>query len=67
LEQLQQGRGDIRVFTAGNLVSLLDHGYPGAEAAHRLRQLKSDISAAQHDEVLRQAIQFESLDVGHGF
>ena len=56
---------DVRVFAAGQLLSVLDDGHPRAEAAHGLRQFQPDVAAADDDQMLWQAVEVQQLDVGH--
>src|SRR5262249_60321448 len=55
---------DVRVLVVENLLTLRDDGDTASEAAVRLRELEADVSTAEHDEVLGQAIELEQLDVG---
>jgi hypothetical protein len=57
--------GHVRIFTPGELVTSLDHGHDGAEPTKGLRQLQSDIPAADHDETLRHPVEFERFDTRH--
>src|SRR6185437_10706893 len=43
----------------------LDDRHPTAEASQSLGHLDSDKATAQNEEVLRDAVQFEGLDVRH--
>ena len=42
----------------------VDHRHPAAESAHRLRQFETHITASQDQQMLRNVIQFQRLDVG---
>ena len=54
---------DVWVLATGDLWAAFDDGHPAAKAAIGLRQLQPDISAAEHDEVLGQPIEFQHLDI----
>jgi hypothetical protein len=54
---------DVWVLATGDLWTAFDDGHPAAKAAIGLRQLQPDISAAEHDEVLGQPIEFQHLDI----
>jgi hypothetical protein len=41
------------------------HRHVRAEPPHGLRQFEADIAAAHHDEMLRESVEVECLDVGH--
>jgi hypothetical protein len=45
---------------------VFDDGHAAAEAAIGLPKLEADIAAAEHDEMLRQITQLESLDMSEG-
>src|SRR4051794_33367360 len=64
-EQVEDFGGDVRIFTAGELVTSFDHGHFRAEATKGLRQFQSDISTADDDEMLRHALEFERFDMRH--
>ena len=53
VEELKYRRAKVRVFTAGQLLSLLDHGHSRAEAAH------------EHDHVPGDVVRAAITDLGH--
>ena len=53
------------ILAVGQGVVPLDDRHATAEASHRLGQLEPDVAASQDDEVIRDAVQFEGLDVCH--
>ncbi len=55
---------DVRVLPAHELRTGLDDRHFGAEAAVSLRQFETGITAADHDEVRRQNVELENLDMG---
>src|SRR5437764_15388123 len=57
----------VFVFTRKKAPAALENGDTAPEAAHRLRKLKADITAAKHDQVLGYVIEFECFNVGKGF
>ena len=65
LEEFAQGLRDVAVFAVGQGVVPLDDRHAAAEAAQGLGQLEADVAAPQDEEVLRDAVQFEGLDVRH--
>ena len=56
--------GDVGILAAHQPGSGLDHGHAAPEAAVSLGQFEADITAAEHDQMLRQIIEFEGLDMG---
>ena len=56
--------GDVRVLAMDQRAVPLDDGHAAAEAAERLRQLEADVAAAQDDQVSREVVQLQGLDVG---
>jgi hypothetical protein len=57
--------GDVGILARGDLRSLLDDRDAAAEAPIGLRQLEADIAAAEHDQMRRQAVELQRLDVAH--
>ena len=60
-----QGLRDVAILAVGQGVVPLDDRHAAAEASHGLGQLEPDVSAPQDEEVIRDAVQFEGLDVRH--
>ena len=56
--------GDVRVLAVDQRAVPLDDGHAAAEAAERLRQLEAHVAAAQDDQVFRELVQLQGLDVG---
>src|SRR5262249_14205972 len=56
----------VGVFARHELGAPFDDGHAAAEAAIDLRKLEADIAAAEHDEMLRQRTELESLDMSEG-
>src|SRR4029079_10468797 len=54
---------NVTVFATHELGAVFDDGHAAAEAAIGLRELKTDIAAAKHDQMPRQVIELESLDM----
>ena len=65
LEELAQGLRDVAVLAMGQGVVPLDDRHAAAEAAKGLGQLEPDVAAPQDDEVTRDAVQVEGLNVRH--
>ena len=65
VEEFPQGLRDVAVLAVGQGVVPLDDRHAAAEAAQGLGQLEPDVAAPQDEEVLRDAVQFEGLDVRH--
>jgi hypothetical protein len=65
VEDPPQGLRDVAILAMGQGAVPLDDCHAAAEPPHRLGQLESDVAAAQDEEVLRDAVQFEGLDVCH--
>ena len=55
--------GDVRVFTMDERAVALDHGHAATETPKRLGQLDADIAAAQDDQVFREVVELQGLDV----
>ena len=53
----------VGVLAPGELRSVLDDGHAAAEAAVGLRQFEADIAAAEHDQMRRQIVEFQRLDI----
>src|SRR5215472_2896677 len=49
---------DVVVFSMQQAFAPPDHGHFASESAHGLCQLQSDITAADHDEMIRDLVQF---------
>jgi hypothetical protein len=64
-KQLLERRSDIRILPPGKLRSPLDHRHRGAKPPHRLRQLETDVAAAEYDQVLRHPFELEQFDMRH--
>ena len=56
--------GHVRVLAVDQRAVPLDDGHAAAEAAERLRQLEAHVAAAQDDQVFREVVQVQGLDVG---
>ena len=65
VEEFPQRLRDVAIFAVGQGVVPLDDRHAAAEASQGLGQLESDVAAPQDEEVLRDAVQFEGLDVRH--
>src|SRR5262249_41191164 len=55
---------DVGILPAHQLRAGLDDRHAAAETKVSLRQFEADIAAPKHDQMRRQVIEFESLDVG---
>ncbi len=55
--------GHVRVFAMDQRAVPFDDGHAAAEAAEGLRQLEAHVAAAQDDQVFRQVVQIQCLDV----
>ena len=55
--------GDLRIFAAREPWAMLDDCDAAPEASIGLRQLNADISATEDDEVIRNSVEFERLNV----
>src|SRR5215471_14790668 len=64
-EEFEEGFADIRVFAGGELRSSLDEGDLAAKSPHGLTEFECDVTAAQDDDVAGNAVELESLDMGH--
>jgi hypothetical protein len=64
-EQALERGADVRIFAAGELRTMLDHGHIRAEPAKRLRKFKADVPAAEHNQMPGQAIELQRLDMRH--
>jgi hypothetical protein len=60
----EKHRYNIRVFVWQKLRTVLQNGDPTSETAVRLGKLQTDIAAADHNQMLGQAIQFEQFNIG---
>ncbi len=60
---VKRGR-DVLIFPVGQTPISVQDGYPAAETAHGLGQFEADITAAEHQQVAGDVVQFEGLDVG---
>src|SRR3984893_3164023 len=65
VKQIKESGADVRIFPLGKLRALFDHGHIRSEPPYRLREFKSDIAAANHNEITWQTIEIERLDMGH--
>ena len=54
---------DIRVFAFGQPRTMIDDGDATAEAPVRLGKFEADISAAKNDQMTRNPVEFERLDI----
>ncbi len=66
-KQILEGGANVGIFAAGELRAGFDHGHPRAKSPNRLRELKTHVAAAQHDQMLGQSIEVESLHMRHRF
>src|SRR5215469_191351 len=64
-EQVLERCRDIGIFPVRQLRAVFDHSHIRAESTKRLRELQADIAAAQYNQVPRQAIEVERLDMRH--
>ena len=55
---------DVRILPAHQLRPGLDDRHAAAEAAISLGQFEADIAAAEHDQMRRQVVELQSLDMG---
>ena len=65
VEEFPQRFRDVAIFAVSQGVVPLNDRNATAEASQGLGHLESDIAAPQNEEVLRDAVQFEGLDVRH--
>ncbi len=56
--------GDVRVLAVDQCAVPFDDGHATAEASERLRQFEADVAAAEDDQVFRELVQLQGLDVG---
>src|ERR1700738_4477953 len=63
LEKLLESLGNVGVLTIGEPRLAFHDLRPASEAAQRLRELESDISAAENQQVLWNDVEFQSLDM----
>jgi hypothetical protein len=56
---------DIRIFVGEQLGRALQDGHLAAKPPIGLRKLKANVTAANHNQVSRQTIQFKDLDMRH--
>src|SRR5580698_3227725 len=66
-EQLLKRAADVRVFVAGKLRAFLEHAHLRAESTKCLSQFEADVAAAEHHQMLGQAVELERLDMSHRF
>src|ERR1700680_4761908 len=64
-EQVQQRGSYVAVLSTNELRISLDNRHTRTEASHGLRQFKADVTAAHNDEMFRQSVEIQSLDVIH--
>jgi len=64
VEELLDGFGDIGVFAVGEGGVALDDGDAGAEAPHGLGEFKTDVAAADDEEMFGYGVELEGFDVG---
>ena len=62
-DHLEQRFGNLLVLAAGELIAMLEYGYPGTEAAERLGEFKPYIAAAHHEQVVGNPAELERLDM----
>src|SRR5262249_50755091 len=55
--------GNVAILSPHELRPLLQYRHAAAEAAIGLRQLETDVAAAEHDQMRRQVAELESLDI----
>ena len=55
--------GHVRVFAVDQRAVPFDDGHAATETAERLRQLEAHVAAAQDDQVFREVVQIQGLDV----
>ena len=63
-EELLDRLGHVRVLAVDQRAVPFDDRHAAAEAAEGLRQLEAHVAAAQDDQVLRELVQLQGLDVG---
>src|SRR4029077_12860090 len=62
-EELFNLLGCVRVMAFQELRAMLNDRYPAAEAAIGLGEFKADVTAADNNQMFRQPVEFEELDV----
>ncbi len=62
-EELLDRLGHVRVFAVDQRAVPFDDGHAATETAERLRQLEAHVAAAQDDQVFREVVQLQGLDV----
>ena len=55
---------DVGILAGHELRPMLDDRHAAAEATISLGQFEADIAAAEHDQMCRQVVEFQSLDMG---
>jgi hypothetical protein len=58
---------DVHILMFSEPSSMLDDRHAAAEATIGLRQFETDIAAAEHDQMRRQIVELQSLDIGERF
>src|ERR1700720_1060133 len=58
LQDRQNFSGDVRIFAAEQLRSLLRDGHAAAKSAEKLAEFKPDIAAADDEEMLGNGVEF---------
>ena len=58
--------GNILILPVCQPVVALNHRHPAAKSAHGLPKLKTYITAPNHEQMLRNTVEFQRLDVRHG-
>ena len=64
LQDVCDRQGDIFIFPGDKMRRELNDGYLAAEAAINLRKLKSDIAAAENDQMRREEVHVHNRAVG---
>lgn len=64
-EQVLDRCCDVGIFAVRQLLAVFDHGDIRSESTKRLRKFEADITAAEHNQMSRQAIEFQRLDMRH--
>jgi len=65
VKEIQKSGANVRIFATCELRFGFDHGHLRSEPAHCLRQFKADVASTDHDEVTRQTVEIERLDMAH--
>src|SRR5262249_17065326 len=63
-EQMKNGFRDVRIFSRNELPDAFNDGNPASKPPYCLREFESHVAAANYDQVVRNAIQFQSFNVG---